>query len=66
MCHFRWQEVSEETDRTKGCKIHFPFRSLSNEIAKVSEGECGVFVSKQKEGKWGNKIHFLSLYAVFS
>lgn len=58
--------VSEETDTTKGCKIHFPFLSLSNRRAEVAEGECGAFVNKQKEGKWGNKIHFLAPYSVFS
>lgn len=45
--------VSEETDRTKGCKIHFPFLSLSNGRAEVAMGECGAFVNKQREGKWG-------------
>lgn len=30
--------LSEETDRTKGCKIHFPFHFLSNKGAEVGRG----------------------------
>lgn len=55
---------SEETDRTKGCKIHFPFLSLSNGRPKVAEGECGVFVNKQREGN--GVIKFISSHSVFS
>lgn len=51
-------EVSEETDRTKGCKIHFPFLSLSNGRAEVAEGECAAFVNKRREGN--GAIKFIS------
>lgn len=52
VCHLDVR-VSEETDRTKGCKIHFPFLFLSNRRAEVAGGECGAFVNKQREGKMG-------------
>ncbi len=58
--------LSEATDTTKGCKIHFAFLSLSNGRAEVTEGECGAFVNKRRVGKWGNKIHFLTpLFRIF-
>lgn len=50
--------LSEETDRTKGCKIHFPFLFLSNRGAEVAEGECGAFVNTQR--RENGAIKFIS------
>lgn len=33
----------------RGCKIHFPFLSLSNGRAEVTVGEGGAFVKKPRE-----------------
>lgn len=60
----------EETDRTKGCKMHFPFHFLRNKGAEVGGGgaggwELGPSVNKQREGTKGNKIHFLTPHSLF-
>ena len=53
------------TDTTKGCKIHFPFLSLSNRRAEVAEGAFCVVPLSISRGRENGAIKFISTLKLF-
>lgn len=55
----RGGRLSGETDRTKGCKIHFPFHFLSNKGAEVGGGGVSLVLLLVSRGKGQRVIKFI-------